>query len=70
MSQQQEPSLNQLRNVRDQFGHDEALKQASLWIDGMTDELGRARDMNFAVMLSAGLWGAACGFFLGWLIFK
>lgn len=68
MSQQQESSLSQLREVEKQFGSREAIKQASLWIDGLKDELGRARDMTFTVMLTAALWGAACGFGLGWLV--
>ncbi len=70
MSQQQEPSLPTLKAVQAQFGEHEAIKQASMWIDGLMDELGRARDLNFTVMLTAGLWGSFFGFAVGWLVFK
>jgi hypothetical protein len=68
MSQQQEPSLPKLRALEAQFGSHDAIKQAASWIDGLTDELGRTRDMNFTVMLTALLWGAFCGFGIAWLI--
>lgn len=69
MSQQQESSLPKLRAVAAKVGYHEAINQAAHWIDGVTDELGRARDMNFTVMLGALLWGAACGFAAGWWVF-
>jgi hypothetical protein len=69
MSQQQESCLPQLRELAAKLGYPDAIKQAAATIDGLTDEIGRTRDMNFTVMLTALLWGAACGFGIGWLVF-
>lgn len=69
MSQQQESSLGRVRDIMRGHPRYEAEKLIADAMDELTDELGRARDMNFSVMLAASLWGAACGFGFGWLVF-